>query len=438
MTNRRRDPTVMLSWFVVLIALPYLGILLYLFIGRRKIATTPFKTNFSNTKKENISNLNPLERVLYYHGIPKATEGNQFELIDNGSEAYHQLMKSIKNAKESIYLATYIFDNDKVTQSLIMALAQKSKEGVDVRVLIDAYGSLKLYFWSKPLQPLYDAGVKIEFFMPLKPLGLNTHFNLRLHRKIYLFDNQKVFSGGTNLSQTYLSPNENASYRWDDLLFSIQGPATTYYRDVFISDWNFTASDKEKISLSLSYNTPQAFGEEHIQVVPSGPDISSDAIYDAIMDAIYGAKERIWIVSPYFIPNSSIMEALRIAYGKGVDVKLITPKLSDNILLDIARSSYLHEMHEWGGEVALYHKKMLHAKAFLIDNSSAIVGTLNFDNRSFFLNYEIVSIGYSEGMINKVEKWMLQLLKESSIGIQPAGKIRKTLENFGRIIAPQI
>lgn len=437
MTNRRRAPTIMLSWFLVLFTLPYLGVLLYLLIGRRKITTTPFKIDFSNRSQKSLPHLSSMETVLNNNGIPKATQGNQFQLIPNGTEAYQRLLLAIEQAQHSIYLATYIFDNDTVTQALSKALAKQSKQGIDVRLLIDSIGSLKLYLYSKSLQPLYDAGVKIAFFMPLRPLGYNTHVNLRLHRKIYLFDNQTVFSGGMNLSQTYLSPQENASHRWDDLLFCIQGSAVAYYRDVFISDWNFTV-DEEKERLPLPQNQPLNLGEERIQVVPSGPDMDFDALYDALLNAIYSATQRVWIVSPYFIPNRSLMEALRIAHQKGIDIKLITPKISDNLLVDIARSSYLHEIHDWGGEVALYDKKMLHAKAFLIDNNAVMVGTLNFDNRSFFLNYEIVSIGYSPSMIKHVEKWMLQLLENSHKGMKPIGKVRKILENIGRIIAPQI
>ncbi len=439
MTNRRRDPAIMIAWFLLLFTLPYLGIFLYFLIGRRKIITTPFKAHFSQTSIKLVPPLNPLETVLNHNGIPKATIGNTFKLIANGNQAYQALMTSIEHAKESIYLATYIFDNDSVTQALSKALIKKSRQGVDVRILLDSVGSFKLYFWSKPLKPLYDAGVKIEFFMPLRPFWYNTHVNLRLHRKIYLFDKQTVFSGGINLSRTYLNSYGNPP-QWDDLLFAIQGPAVAYYLDVFASDWNFTVDHDEKETLSSLPKTtpPLGLGDERIQVVPSGPDIATDTLYDALLNAIYGAKESIWIVSPYFIPNASIIESLRIAHRKGVEIKLITPKESDNILVDIVRSSYMHEIHDWGGEIALYHKKMLHAKAFLVDHSVVMVGTLNFDNRSFFLNYEIVCIGYSSTMINDVEVWIIQLLESSHKGMHPVGKIRKFLENLGRIIAPQI
>lgn len=435
MTNRRRDPAIMISWFLVLLTLPYLGIFFYFLIGRRKIRETPLKSSFSMPTKEDESELTLLENVLNRYGMPKATEGNEFQLISSATEAYGQLMKAIEEAEESIYLATYIFDDDAVTKKIIEALAKKSQEGIDVRLLIDSFGSLKLYLWSKALEPLYSAGVKVEFFMPLRPFWYNTHINLRLHRKIYLFDKKIVFSGGMNLSSTYLGKDSTVE-QWDDLLFSIKGSAVAYYYNVFISDWNFTVDVKEPL-LSPSQSILN-IGEERIQVVPSGPDIDSDTFYDALLVAIYAAKERIWIVSPYFIPNNSLLEALRIAHKKGVEVKLITPKVSDNIFIDIARRSYLHEIHDWGGKVALYHKKMLHAKAFLIDNSTAIVGTLNFDNRSFFLNYEIVSIGYSLNMIREVEEWMLELLDKSTLGMESVGKVEKFLENLGRIIAPQI
>lgn len=434
MTNKRRSPASMIAWLLIIFSIPYLGVILYLLIGRRKIVSTPFKDAFSQTKKSNYASLIPIESILHHNGIPPATDGNRFTLITDGNEAYGALMEAIKNAQHSIYFATYIFSNDIVIKTLSKKLIEKARSGIDVRILIDAFGSLPLYLFDKPLQPLLDAGVKIEFFMPLRPFWSNTHINLRLHRKIYLFDNQTVFSGGMNLSHEYIGPDDSP-LRWNDLLFSITGPAAAYYHDIFASDWNFTTDQSE---LLKNVDKPLPAGKDRLQVVPSGPDIATDALYDALMNAIFNAKERIWIVTPYFIPNDAMMSALRIAHIKGVDIKLITPEKTDHVIYEVARSGYMREINEWGGDVALYKEKMLHAKAIIIDNSSVMVGTLNFDQRSLFLNYEIVSIGYSPYMIKRVDSWMRQLLLQSRRGLRPTNKYRKLLENLGRIIAPQL
>lgn len=433
MTNRRRSPASMIAWFFVIFSIPYLGVVLYVFMGRRKLVRTPFKADFSHTRNSNPASLSPIETVLHRHGIPPATSGNELTLIDDGKTAYSTLHSAIQNAKSSIWLATYIFSTDNVMQQLMEPLAEKARQGVDVRLLIDAVGSIRLYLFPAPLEPLKKAGVKIEFFMPLRPFLRNTHFNLRLHRKIYLFDDTTVYSGGMNLSQDYFGPDDNPK-RWNDLLFQITGPAVGYYRQIFASDWNFSSD----IPLPPPVPAPQPTGSERLQIVPSGPDIATDALYDALLNAIFNAKERIWIVTPYFIPDEATMHALRIAHIKGVDIRLITPKKPDHPIFEIARSSYMREIAEWGGTIAVYTKKMLHAKAILIDENHVMIGTLNFDQRSLFLNYEVVCIGHAGQTHRTVDLWMQALFSQCEIGLKPATKRRKLLENLGRIVAPQL
>ncbi len=433
MTARRRTPASMIAWFLVIFSIPYAGVFLYLFLGRRKIPKTPFKADFSRVHRNDAARLSPIESVLHRHGIPPATDGNDFTLIVDGTDAYAALRDAIAQSRRSIWLATYIFEPDEVMLPLMELLAAKARDGVDVRLLIDAVGSFGLYVRPSRLDALKAAGVSIAFFMPLRPFLRNTHFNLRLHRKIYLFDGTVAFSGGMNLSRDYFGPDANPK-RWNDLLFRIEGPATDYYRSVFISDWNFSSSDL----LDVPPAQAPAAGGERLQVVPSGPDIASDALYDALLNAVFNARKRIWIVTPYFIPDEATMHALRIAHTKGVDIKIITPKTPDHHIFEIARSSYMREISDWGGDIAVYDRTMLHAKAILIDDDHVVAGTLNFDQRSLFLNYEIVCIGHGGAMFTAVEQWMNGLLETCPHGLAPAGPLRRILENLGRIVAPQL
>ena len=433
MTDRRRSPASMIAWFFVIFSLPYIGVLLYFFLGRRKLAKTPFKADFSHARDDTPSAFSPIETVLHRHGIPPATEHNAFELIDDGKAAFGALHKAMREAQRSIWLAAYIFDTDEVMRMLIDTLRRKAQQGVDVRLLIDAVGSAGLYMNPSRLKPLEDAGIKIEFFMPLRPFLRNTHFNLRLHRKIYLFDDTTVYSGGMNLSRDYFGPDDDP-LRWNDLMFRIEGPAVAYYRRIFISDWNFSS---ERI-IEETGVVPKPAGKERLQVVPSGPDIATDALYDALLNAIFNARERIWIATPYFIPDETTMHALRIAHIKGVDIRLITPEKPDHPIFEIARSSYMREIAEWGGTIAIYAEKMLHAKAILIDDDHVIVGTLNFDQRSLFLNYEVVCIGHAGQIHTAVDRWMRALFPKCELGLKPATKRRRLIENLGRIVAPRL
>lgn len=237
-----------------------------------------------------------------------------------------------------------------------------------------------------------------------------------------------------NLSAEYMGPSPDPG-RWNDLLFLIEGPAVFHYLEIFASDWAYASGHTTPISLDT---VPPGQGDAYIQVVPSGPDIARDALYEALLCAIYTARERIWIVTPYFVPVTSLQEALIIAHHKGVDVKLITPYESNHLLADLVRSSYMRELMEAGVEVALYKGPMLHAKAILFDDAGAMLGSVNIDNRSLLLNYEVVSFAYSVPIISEVSGWMERLLEESHHVMKPAGTLRRLAENLLRILAPQL
>ena len=437
MVYQRRTPTSMIAWLLAIILLPHLAVPLYFILGSRKRRTS-FKTK-SMFSLHSVTDLplekaNPIDGVLRANGIPGGTQGNRFALYTDGIVAHSALMQEISNAQESILLSTYVFNIDAVTANILKALTQKAQEGVEVKLLIDSLGSLLLYCFQRPLKKLRLAGGKVSFFMPILQMPLRNYINLRNHRKIYLFDRRTVLTGGMNLSAEYLGPLPDPS-RWNDLLFLIEGPAVFHYLEIFASDWAYASGHPMPITLATAH---PGHGDAYIQVVPSGPDIARDALFEALVCAIYTAQKRIWIVTPYFVPVTSLQEALIIAHHKGVDVKLITPYDSNHLTADLVRSSYMRELMEAGVEVALYKGPMLHAKAILFDDSGAMLGSVNIDNRSLLLNYEVVSFAYSAAIISEVNAWMEKLLEDSHHAMKPAGTMRRLAENLLRIIAPQL
>jgi cardiolipin synthase len=321
-----------------------------------------------------------------------------------------------------------------VTRELFDLLIQKADAGVNVRILVDAFGSAGLYLWPFPLRQLKEAGVMVSFFMPLLTLPLHSRLNLRYHRKIFLIDDTLLFTGGMNLAQEYMGP-QPLQKRWTDLLFSAEGSMVNDYRNIFESDWAFSRQTPIKQNPIQKVSKQ---GKCTTQVIPSGPDVSSDALLEAIIYAIHMAQKRIWIVTPYFVPDESIFQALHIALHRGVDVKLITPEESDHIIADLGRSSYIREAQDWGIDVALYKKPKLHAKAILFDDDTVILGSLNLDNRSLLLNYEVVTLIYSKMQIDQVSQWMQDLLQNTTSQIEEASKIRRIFENLMRIFVPQL
>ncbi|MBU1658771.1 PLDc N-terminal domain-containing protein [bacterium] len=433
MLYKRRAPASMTAWLLFMILVPYIAVVLYFIFGFRKRKNRYKKEHIKLQKRrQSYQTQNPINEVLRSYGIADASANENFELYTDAPSAYKKFMHYIGEAKKSIYISTYIFKYDDVTKKIIEALIQKANEGVDIKILIDSLGSWELYLFQGKLKELRASGAKLEFFMPIFEMPLRNYINLRNHRKIYIFDNKKVMSGGMNLSHEYLGETREKS-RWEDILFFTQGSSAELFFEIFASDWFYASSQK----LSFERDEIIIRGDTFIQVVPSGPDMDKDTLYEAILCGIYGAKKRIWIVTPYFVPDVSLIQALIIAKHKGIDVKLITPKEA-NFLSDLTRSSYMRELEEVGVYVALHNGTMLHAKAILFDDTSVMLGSVNIDNRSLFLNYEVATFVYSKKVINEIELWMRGLLSNSSTGVKEVSALRRIIENFMRMIAPQL
>ncbi|MDA3787306.1 MAG: phospholipase D-like domain-containing protein [Desulfobacula sp.] len=432
MVYQRREPPSMIAWILAISLLPYIAVPFYFVLRSRKLMRKPKShIELACEGEVPIGKASHIDMILRENGVAGATNGNTFELYTDGVDVYTLLLEEIQKAEKQIFISTYVFSSDEVGKSIIAKLCQKASQGVDVKLLIDSIGSLPLYLFQGPLRKLTKSGGHVAFYMPLLGRPFQNYVNLRNHRKIFLFDNKTVLAGGMNLSSKYMGP---APYddRWQDILFSIQGPAVFHYGEIFTEDWNFTAQTK----LSLYKQLPSPVGDTRIQVVPSGPDIKTDALYEALLSAIFSAKHRIWIVTPYFVPDKSLMQALVIAHHRGVDIKLITPAKSNHLFADLGRSSYMRDLYNIGIEVCLLPTGMIHAKAILFDEEGVMMGSANIDQRSLFLNYEVVSFIYSKKSIAASEKWMRMLLEKCDGHMKPAGKLRKIGENLMNIFAP--
>ena len=436
MLYQKRSPTSMISWLLAVVFLPYITIPLYFLIGIRKRNDKKAKSYvvFSEEKHPNSveSSQHTLLEVLRKNGIPPATSGNRYEIITSDVEAFNTMLSEIEQSQKSIDICTYVFADDQTTKILLEALTQRAKAGVKVRILIDIAGSLGVYFRQKPFKALRKAGGEVAFFVPVFKKPFQSYINLRNHRKIYLFDQTRVLSGGMNLSNEYMG-NNDGSKRWKDILYKLEGPAVYHFYTIFMNDWIYATGKAEMI---IPQKMLKQEGENIVQVVPSGPDIPRDALYEALLSTIYSAKERIWIVTPYFVPDDNIMQALIIAQHRDVDIKLITPRKSNHLIADIGRSPYMRELEEAGVDLQLYEGDMLHAKAILVDTTGGMIGSVNLDNRSLFLNYEIVTFAYSEELIQQIEVWMLELMKDASSNLKAPSKAREALENLMKVFAP--
>jgi len=442
MLYQQRSPQNLMAWLLTLLLLPYIGVLLYLVFGSRKFFLKRIKKNIAlnseySIKPDNLL-LHQTDHILKANHLSGTTKDNHIELINNDTELFDAFLIAIENAQQSIYIETYIFELDKTGQRILEALTHKAEQGVEVCILLDGIGSYALYHTQSKLKPFIEQGGKVAFFHPVMNSLFKGQINLRNHRKIYLFDQHTLFTGGMNLSNDYLGPiNNQDTVRWKEFMLKITGPANAHYAKVFAEDWFYVTQKALTTPVrAILHFKDDANHHQVMQVVPSGPDIEGEPLHEVLLNTLYAAEQKIQIVTPYFIPDSSILNALLIALKRGIKVQLYTPETSDHIIFDWGRSSYTRELAEAGADVFYYSGNMLHAKIMLIDQQAMISGSANLDYRSLYINYEVVNIVYSTELINQTQRWIDQL-KPDCIYYTPTQKrINRLLENLTRIIAP--
>ena len=289
----------------------------------------------------------------------------------------------------------------------------------------------------RTLKPLLEAGGEIVSFMPILHMPFSGRTNLRNHRKIAIFDDEKVWAGGANIGREYISPISDDVESWKDLSFVIEGPSVSLFSEIFQSDWAF-ASEIKIVPSSLAIKQSSSKGIS-IQIVPSGPDIEGDPLYHTILSATYKAEKNLYIVTPYFVPEHTLVEAISIAAHRGVEVYVIVPEHSNSVLADLARGSYLRQLVKSGVKVLCY-PTMIHAKAVLVDGELAIIGSANIDMRSLLYNFEVATLIYNKTTVNKLDQWYRQLITSCKPPPLKINIIQDSLESLARLVcaSPQI
>lgn len=415
----RRNPTATWAWLMVLILIPGIGFILYLLLGQNLSRMKMFnlKTEEDRFHKklliqgkqisEDAMEFHDKEMVRYkdmvYMHLTNSqsifTQDNKVEIYTDGQSKFDALLKSIENSKHHIHIVYYIIKNDKIGNKIIDALTKKASEGIEVRLLYDAMGCRRLP--KKFFNKLTAAGGKVSCFFPsLFPL-INIRLNYRNHRKIVVIDGKEAFVGGFNVGDEYLGENKRFGY-WRDTHIKIIGSAVASLQRRFLMDWRYASH--EKIIFDKSY-FPEVHsnGKIGIQIVSSGPDSEWEQIKLGYLKMIQSAKKYVYIQTPYFIPDESILEALRIASLSGVDVKIMIPNKPDHPFVYWASLSYIGELLKCGSHIYKYNKGFIHSKAIVVDGNISSVGTANMDVRSFKLNFEVNAFIYDNGVSQSLE-----------------------------------
>ncbi|MDR3228479.1 MAG: phospholipase D-like domain-containing protein [Puniceicoccales bacterium] len=448
MLRQRRRQSNIFAWIFFILVFPLIGTFAFLTFGGRKhrrIAETKRDINrLAGILSEDDSDGNdgddtPAPRSA---APPAPLGGNSVKLLDDpdGTAMWHALCAEIAAARRTIHITTYLLGHGEVGRAVIRLLAARAREGVHVRLLADAVGSLSMR-WGL-CRPLIEAGGQVRRFMPVFPFGPLSRrgsANLRNHRKIAVFDGCRAIIGGQNLSTDYTGPTRNPK-RFRDFSVLIQGPAVAGLTRIFLSDWCFASGESPELyKEQLRYDPPPA-GEVRVEIVSGGPDVPGDPLWEHFVTQIQEARRKITIITPYLVPDEVLFRVLLAKVRAGRKVRLILPKRSDHPFLDLARRPYLRTLHKAGAEIMLYEKSMLHGKLFLIDSSTAVVGSANLDMRSLFVNFEAAAFIYSPSAVRPFRKLVHELQKDCvSYAASPLVRLdwkNRILESLAHLIGP--
>ena len=448
---QRRAPVATLSWLLAMAALPVVGVLVYFVFGPRRFQRLRLKrlriqrktrmrrslVHLRAKAPQAPERLQQLVRLASNVSLPLCT-AQRVELLVGGADTFDAIVQAIAQAQHHVHLEYYIFEPDATGQRLLAALTERASAGVQVRLLVDALGSKRLA--RRHYQALLDAGGEVALFHPPR-LGrrIRPVINFRTHRKIVVIDGVYGFTGGVNITdEEDKRQNPNA---YHDIHIALQGPVVGWLQHVFLEDWAY-ALDYQGHSLPQDFAPllpQQPDGPYVAQILASGPDNTLEAIHRVQVASIHAAHQRLWLATPYFVPTEAAMLALTNAALRGVDVRVLVPQRSDSRLVSAAARSYFDELLAAGVRVFEYQWRMLHAKTMVVDDMLGMVGTANFDNRSFRLNYEVCAVVYGPLFNQQLAQQFEQDLQRSCQVVQhgrPQPLHQRLAEGLARLFSP--
>jgi cardiolipin synthase A/B len=413
------------AWSIALLTIPWLAVPLYWVLGRNRFHgyaealqavygehNLQAQQGYQNALKYQVSlppELTSLQELAERFTTIPFTSGNHVELLIDGQETFEAMLSAIETATDYILIQTYILEDDKTGNEFRKALIQKASQGVRVYLLYDGIGTRKLS--RMYLRSLRQSGVRVKVFKSTKGQGNRWQINFRNHRKILIVDGTIGFVGGFNIADEYLGWKPPLS-PWRDTHLRLQGAAVQCLQASFLGDWYWATRGLPEVQWTVK---PDYEFDQTVLVLPTGPADELPACTLFFVNAINQAKHRLWIASPYFVPDDSVLTALKLAAIRGVDVRILLPSRPDHYMVYFCAFSYYTEMQTTGVKLYRYHPGFMHQKVILIDDAIAGVGTVNLDNRSFFLNFEVSVFVTKQLFVRQVEAMLHEDFKSSQL-----------------------
>lgn len=453
-----RSPLKTISWVLVLVLLPFAGIVFYLFFGqeyrKKKMFSRKGLSRLEHLRKmtqnqlgqipetttgysEAILSKKHLMSLALNNSNAVITRNNQLKILNNGDKTFPAIFKALEEARHHIHIEFYIVENDTIGNQLREILIRKAREGVEVRFIYDDVGS-----WALPkkyIRSLQEAGVRIDCFMKVRFPHLTSQANYRNHRKIVVVDGLTAFVGGLNVADRYLYGMKKLGI-WRDTHLMLKGGAATMLQVVFMADWYFVSKE---ILQGPGYFPPLKEGPgKLVQIVTSGPDSDWESISQTYFSAIASAREKVYLTTPYLIPTPEILNALKVAAMGGIDVRILMPQESDAITPKWSTRSFVSELLEAGVKIYFFQSGFLHSKLVVVDGVFSSVGTANMDFRSLETNFEVNALIYNEKIARELELQFLDDLKQSRQVLaeewEKRPRIEKAKESFARLLSPML
>jgi cardiolipin synthase len=451
------DPYRTVSWILVLLLLPYIGIVLYILLGKnlrpKRIAIMKRESDMTLEERAAESQINlvdyfamsleddrparyaKLVKLLLKNSQSLISMHNDVEVLSNGVQTFSRIMKSLNNAEETINFEYFIIKDDGLGNKIKDILIRKAHEGVKVRIIYDAVGSWRLGKTFK--EELRVAGIELYPFFPVAFPLITRRLNHRNHRKIIVVDGKIGYVGGLNIGDEYLGKDESMGY-WRDTHLRIEGESVYSLLRIFINDWKFVSG--EILDIDNIIRRSDQTEECLMQIAASGPDSDWKNIHQGYFTLVTTARDKIWIETPYLVPDESLRMALKTAALSGVDVRIIIPNKPDHFFVYWASRDNIEGLLEAGVKIYTYEKGFIHAKILIVDGLAASAGTANLDNRSFGTNYEVNAFIYGEKVIKRLEEdFVMDLGDSKEVSYEEhlkRGVMDKTKEALGRLVSP--
>ncbi len=454
----RRSPKSVWAWLLVMVFLPGVGFIFYLFLGQDMHKRKMFRIKELEDKlseaihiQERQAKSMELEKMdknlqgfsdLIYYNLQSSgavlTDDNDVDIFTDGNDKFEALLEDLEQAKSFIHLEYYIIKKDELFERIVEVLERKVAQGVEVRVLFDAMGSrtVRHSYWKQ----LRKKGIRTAEFFPAILGRFQLRINYRNHRKIVVIDNKVAYVGGFNVGKEYIDRDPKFGH-WRDTHLRIQGTAVMSLQLRFILDWNYAAKEdllaEKKLFEGLELGKRD---QVEMQIVSSGPDNTLEQIRDNYLRLFAKAKEHIYIQTPYFIPDDTLLDTLLLAIRSGVEVNLMIPCMQDHPFIYWATYSYVGELVRAGANCYTYDNGFLHAKGVCVDGKAFCYGTANMDIRSFALNFEVNAVVYDKALAEKMEAIFREDLKDCTHITKELYESRslpiRIKEQFCRLLSP--